>query len=402
MTQITNQRRYDIDALRSLAFFVLIFYHVGMYYVHDWGWHIKSDTTSIWLQEVMILTNPWRMSLLFFISGMVLSMAMRKVSIGNAIKLRTERLLIPLIFGMFVICAPQLYIEALAQQLIEPNFSQFWWQYINPTTELLADHQSPIGLLTWNHLWYLAYLWVYSLLLIPLVPAIRRLALSQFMQAINPLLFIVISVFGLLVVWFFLREEYPSTHALLDDWYNHGKYVWAFLLGMLFSLHQSCWQFVIRQRLRLLGLALICYSLIVADRQGVFQTLADQFETNVMVKLGYGLVLTANHWLWLFAAIGFAGAYFGPHRLNQSQTAEQDKSSSAPKWVEYCNQAILPWYILHQTFIIVFAWWMKPLDIPPTIEAILLISLTFIGCAIGYELVKRTCITRFLMGLKSR
>ena len=72
MTQVIDQRRYDIDWLRTLAFIVLILYHVGMYYVADWGWHIKSAEQSVWLQNVMLLTNPWRMSLLFFISSQLI------------------------------------------------------------------------------------------------------------------------------------------------------------------------------------------------------------------------------------------------------------------------------------------------------------------------------------------
>src|SRR5262249_51501932 len=38
----TTIRRHDIDALRALAFLLLILYHVGMYYVAGWPWHLKS------------------------------------------------------------------------------------------------------------------------------------------------------------------------------------------------------------------------------------------------------------------------------------------------------------------------------------------------------------------------
>ena len=47
-------RRYDLDWLRILAFAVLILYHVGMYYVAEWDWHIKSSVTSVALQDWMI------------------------------------------------------------------------------------------------------------------------------------------------------------------------------------------------------------------------------------------------------------------------------------------------------------------------------------------------------------
>ena len=107
----TQQRRYDIDWLRTLAFFILIAYHIGMYYVFEWGWHIKSDQQSVWLQDVMILSNQWRMSLLFFISAMALSLYQLRNPNQGIIGLRSKRLLLPLAFGMLVIVPPQLYVE---------------------------------------------------------------------------------------------------------------------------------------------------------------------------------------------------------------------------------------------------------------------------------------------------
>src|SRR3546814_17972508 len=42
-------RRHDIDALRVIAFGLLIVYHVGMGYVADWGFHVKSAYKAEWL-----------------------------------------------------------------------------------------------------------------------------------------------------------------------------------------------------------------------------------------------------------------------------------------------------------------------------------------------------------------
>ena len=76
-------RRYDIDALRVLAFGLLILFHVGMFYVLDWGWHVKSTYQAEWLQLPMLFTNQWRMSLIFLISGLAVSFIWRKYSSGQ-------------------------------------------------------------------------------------------------------------------------------------------------------------------------------------------------------------------------------------------------------------------------------------------------------------------------------
>ena len=68
LVQSFEQRRYDLDWLRIGAFALLILYHVGMYYV-TWDWHVKSPDAGAALEPLMLLTSPWRLSLLFLISG---------------------------------------------------------------------------------------------------------------------------------------------------------------------------------------------------------------------------------------------------------------------------------------------------------------------------------------------
>lgn len=379
-----QDRRYDLDWLRTLAFGVLILYHIGMYYVADWGWHIKSSNTSVVLQDFMLLTNTWRMSLLFFISAIALAFVQQRNSSWLLVNVKTVRLLLPLLFGMFVIVVPQVYYEALSQQLIEPGFINFWLDYINPSTDLLTEHHSVIGLLTWNHLWFLPYLWCYSLIFIAFRNPIEHFAKSFFIRKLPTTLALVFIVLSLTFVWLALRQKFPSTHALVDDWYNHGKYFLVFFVGYMFALQKSWWQFVIDKRRVFLALALLGYAFIVADRHNTFELLASQFETNTSIRFFYGIVLSINHWAWIFCVVGFAGYW-----LNKPS-----------KTLSYATEAILPWYLLHQTLIIVFAWWLKPLMLPPQIEVLLLIVMTITGCLIGYEVIKRISVLRFLSGLK--
>lgn len=389
MTTTTDTRRYDIDWLRSLAFGLLILYHIGMYYVADWGWHIKSDTTSVVLQNVMILTNQWRMSLLFFISAMALALAQRHSTKLKLFSLRSNRILIPLLCGMFIVVVPQVYYEALSQQLIAPGYLNFWWQYINPNTDLLVEHHSPIGLLTWNHLWFLPYLWCYSMLVLIAAPLLNTLASR--LQALPGRLALLLAMASLICAWYFLRQAYPSSHALVDDWYNHAKYFAVFIAGYLFALQGNWWQKVIVQRRWFLLTALFCYSLIIADRNGLFDSIPASFGESVSGRLIVGTVLALNHWGWILALIGYAGRY-----LNKPN----NKLDKDGRLLHYTNNAILPWYMLHQTLIIIFAVWLKPLALPVAIEAVLLVVLTCAGCWLGYELIKRFRLSRWLFGLK--
>lgn len=87
-------RRYDLDWLRIAAFGLLIFYHVGMFYV-TWGFHVKSSHASPAAEPFMLLVNPWRLTLLFIISGSATRFMLDKMKPGAFAASRTLRLLVP-------------------------------------------------------------------------------------------------------------------------------------------------------------------------------------------------------------------------------------------------------------------------------------------------------------------
>ncbi|MDO6566278.1 acyltransferase family protein [Alteromonas sp. 1_MG-2023] len=398
MTQVLNSgglnseeraRYHSIDALRVIAFGVLILYHIGMYYVLEWGWHIKSDHPQAWLQDVMVLTSQWRMSLLFLISSMVLTVLLTRVGLrpilffkraGGLIAQRTQRLLIPLIFGMFVIVAPQVYIEWTVNGVIDTSFMQFYEGYINPNTQWLTERHSDIGLLTWNHLWFLPYLWVYSILLVLLFPLIAQVRKSSMGIAV----FAFVTCTAMVAIWLLLRSKYPTTHDLLNDWYSHAKYFWVMVIGAVVILQPGLWQALERTRYVSVLVALCMYSLIIADRHDVLGPVGDWIAEFWWFKVIVGYIVVLNHWAWLAAILGFGKRYLNKPRA----------------WVKYLNTAVLPYYIMHQTLIVMAAYYLHSVGLPISIQFVLILLVTLIGCALTFELVKRNAITRLLFGLK--
>ena len=162
-------RRYDLDWLRVFAFGILIFYHVGMFYV-TWGWHVKSPSASPALEPAMLLVNPWRLALLFFISGVAIRFAADKAPLADFLPGRFVRLFVPLVFGMLVVVVPQAYAELRFKGEIGPGFLAFWRDYV------LFRGDFSIITPTWNHLWYIAYMLVYTLLLAPFLKPLTRLS----------------------------------------------------------------------------------------------------------------------------------------------------------------------------------------------------------------------------------
>ncbi len=152
-------RAYFLDWVRVLAFAFLIFYHTGMMFV-SWGFHIESGHNSLLLKSIMMLTSTWRLDILFLVSGVAISFLTAKVPLGSFTWQRVLKLYIPLLFAIAVVVAPQSYYEALQKGLFEGSFWQFWTtRYFSFSWD--PNMQAPFP--TYNHMWYVLYLFHYML-----------------------------------------------------------------------------------------------------------------------------------------------------------------------------------------------------------------------------------------------
>lgn len=392
MVQISNNRRHEIDWLRVLAFLVLIFYHIGMFYVYDWGWHVKSTYQSEFLQNIMLLVNRWRMPLIFLISGFALAAVEQKVSALRLLNLRFVRLFIPLLIGMYFIVPPQTFFQLVQNDNFDGSFWQFYQLYINPNSSSYPDyHHSPLGWVTWNHLWYLAYLWHYTLLYLLFRPLLRKVNWSRLDRRSGAgILFITVTIV-LTIINFWLRADHPVTHDLVNDWYNHAASFLIFGLGYWLAKCNNCWVGIIHYRRWFLIGGLIGYASVLILHNGRLDTIltaqginVDNLASHTMTWIIIYFIRAANVICWLFALLGYSARYLNrPH-----------------KYIHYMNEAVLPWYILHQTLIIVFAMWLAQFALGPFWEPFLLTGMTFLGCFFGYELIKRNNFTRFCFGMK--
>lgn len=387
-----DTRRYDIDWLRSLAFILLIFYHIGQFYVADWGWHVKSAYLSDFLKNIMLLVNQWRMPLIFLISGIALSLIEPKVTRLKLLNIRFTRVLLPLLFGMFLIVPPQVYFELVQSEGYSASYFEFLTLYLDFSTEQYAEHQLlssrtglSFGLLTYNHLWYLLYLFTYTLVYIAIKPLLVNINWQKITGNVSAVTIVAIPFSLVLFYDLTLLRYFPDdTFVLIGDWYNHAFYFTAFMLGYALAKSPPVWQTLINHRKTWLMLAIISYSLVIIRFNRALGFDVDYNNSSMMMQLLINIIWSGNKVFWLLTVLGYSGAY-----LNKKHPL-----------LTYMNDAVLPWYILHQSLIIIFAMWLAKFELGPIFEPTFLILLTFAGCAIGYEIIKRFVVTRFIFGLK--
>ncbi len=375
-------RRHDIDALRVLLFGLLILYHVGMLYVTGWEYHLKSHHLADWLQAPMLLVNRWRMPLLFVISGIALHFVHAS---GRWAMLagRTRRVLVPLVFGILVVVPIQPYCQGVTNHLVEPGFGQFLLRYYR-------FHPWPRGAFdgwqygfTWNHLWYLAYLWVYSLVLIgasTLLESRAGLALRRAIVGLRGGWLLVLPALPKIVALVTLGDRYPPTNDLVHDWYQHALYFSYFLFGWFIAVDDGLWAELKAMRRRTLVLAVwsgLAYVSIV------LHVVTD--ETDGWPLQAVRVLSGFNTWIWIATLLGWSAALLDrPFR-----------------WLPYATEAVLPWYMLHQSIIIGVAYLLIPMNLGPVLEPFIVIAATVCGCAALHEyVIRRIPVTRTLFGLK--
>jgi peptidoglycan/LPS O-acetylase OafA/YrhL len=374
-----GSRRYDLDWVRIGAFMLLIFYHVGMYYV-TWDFHVKSDHASSTIEPLMMLTSPWRLSLLFLVSGVATAYLLARGS-GNFMRSRSARLLVPLVFGMAVIVPPQSYLEVVEKVGYGGSFAQFYRLYITGYHGFCRE--DCLIMPTWNHLWFVAYLWVYTLVLFILVwlaPRIIPWLKEQAERRLAGLGVLLWPIALLAAARIGLVARFPANHALVGDWYNHASYFPVFLLGFALAGTRAPWEALQRFRWHSLGAAILGWSSL-CTYFGIYA--ADTAVPPEALRWLMRGVFGAQQWLAIAAVLGFA------HRHLMRDNAAR----------RYLTAAIFPVYILHQTVIIVLAHALKPANMAPPVEGLLLIMTTAAACFLAYELIRRIRILQPLFGV---
>jgi glucan biosynthesis protein C len=380
-----STRRHDIDFLRVFAFGLLILYHVGMFYVYEWGWHVKSAYQAEWLQLPMTFTNQWRMSLLFVISGLAISFIWGRYSPGKLALRRTWRLLVPLLFGLVIIVPPQPYLEALTNGVIEPGFIDFMSRYLT-FQDFPGEAWGGENMIvwTWNHLWYLPYVLFYTLVLIPIAISLDGSGrpIRTWFQSLRGAWIVVVPLVPLMLYGNFIYPKFPYiSHSLVDDWYAHAMYGTLFLFGYLIGRDEGFWAELRRMRWVLLVLGVASFATLMALRDLVPEEpgfLLDQADT---------LVIYLNRWVWILALCAW-----GHHLVRKPSRA-----------LTYATAAIFPWYILHQTITVVAGYQLSKFELGPVLEPLLVLGITIGGCLVLYEyVIRRVPLLRPLFGLPYR
>ena len=339
--QPQSQRRYDLDWLRVIAIITLLFYHTGMIYV-SWGWHIKSSEHSQPMEEIMRWLHRWRMPLLFFISGAGSFFALKRRTFGQYAGERIQRLFVPLVFGMFMIVPPQIYIEWLFKGRFTGSYADFY-PYV---LQFQPYHDGGTGgAFSWHHLWFVCYLFFYSLLSIPVFRWLKSDGSQRFTDWFGRLITrpggaLWVMVVVICLSQYILRPFYPDeTHGLTNDWAYFVENLLLFWFGYVLVSRREFWTILADQR-RIFLVATIIFTAVLYGIRAQFSD--DEIDRRLWLDLLYG----TNSMCLMIASV-LATITYGYRYLNVSRPI-----------LPRLNEAVYPFYILHQTAIVLIGYWV--------------------------------------------
>ncbi len=372
-----SEHKYYIDWIRVLAFFLLIFFHCAMPFV-TFNWEVKNTETSVGLTRLIYWLHQWRLPLLFFISGVGIHFSLQSRSVAAFAGERVVRLFIPLLFAMFFMIPSQVYVERLQRGQFTGSYLHFY-----PTVWDLVPY--PEGTLTWSHLWFVVYLFVFCLLLLPIFAIFKIKAVKTFKEKMANSLAHPLAIFALFIpfaiYYFTLYLDYPEQQSLLDDWFLFIFSITLVVYGYLFGGSDSFWKTCEQFRFYYLTMALVCIFILFY----AFWWPMDLPKTTDYRLFWYGLLNSIHIWTIILTALGFAKKHF-----NFSNT-----------FLSYTNKAVYPYYILHQTVIVVAGYFVVQSSLPIFIKLTILILVCFLTISVVYHwLIRPFVVTRFLFGLK--
>lgn len=357
---VKPERRYDIDWLRVMAVLLLFYVHPAKIFYNYGPWYVQNFQKSELLSVLTLFMEHWHMQLLFLLAGAATLFALRFRNATAYLKERFKRLLIPCIFGILVIVPPQLYIEILGFR--GHSYFDFYPKFFD------SDFTRGFDM---GHLWFIAYLFAFSILVLPLFLFLRRNTGSRVVKCLA-------SFFSRPGMIFLLALPILLMDYLLYDFYpNPFYFLTFFVLGYLLLADARFEGAIDKHKFVALITGILWYA--------IWLTLMTQrIRTPAWFDLVSRSVIT---WSCLIAIMGY-----GKQLLNFTN-----------RFLKYHSEASYPVYILHQTVIIAIGYFVIRQQLGVLPKFVIIVTSSLLATFAIYEiLVKRTNFTRFLFGMRSK
>lgn len=364
-------RRNEIDWIRNIGVLLLFIFHTASIFTYYEPWYIWADDKS-WLATIIfILCIPWHMPVLFFLAGASTRFSLSSRSSRYYMWERVKRLLIPFIIGMLVLVPPQGYFARVSRGKTVGNYFEQWKYFWTTISNIPYD-----GGLGPAHLWFILYLFIISIVGLLIVKSFKKEGMEKFLLKLKYKLTSKYSLaFAILI---FLAADMTPL-AIAEK--NILMFLIVFLMGYVVYGDNDYLEYIDKSKRKGLIISLIFFVLYM--RVILYYYNLDN-NGNLGLKVLLSVLRNCIMITTIVAIIGYGRKY-----LNRGG-----------KVLSYLNKACFPVYIIHQTVIVIIAYYLLNCTLPMYLSISLIIGSSVIITFGIYEIVSRIKIMRFLIGIK--
>jgi glucans biosynthesis protein C len=370
--QKRQTRKYYIDWLRNFVIILLIPFHVARIFDYWEVNYVKSAQLSWGLSWFIVVISYWFMPIMFWLAGSSSWYALEFRTGGRYLKERIQRLLVPLIFGIIIIVPPQGYLAKLSN----PDYNKSYLQFLPEYFRDFSDLSGYFGTFTPAHLWFILYLFIISLIGLPVLLAFKKEGGRKVLSKLSSYLsipWVYISMFILLTA----TEPLPSPGGK-----NLFFFFFLFLAGYITTADNRFEALIDKLKFKVL-LFLIPYIPLFLFLTSKWAGLPDFAPKSILLAFVRNLAL----WFTQIVLLGYGKKY-----LNFDS-----------KVLRYMNEAAFPVYVIHQTILLIIGFFVLRTNLGIVPEFILTTLISFISCFGIYEFfIRRIGVMRWIFGLKPR
>lgn len=385
-TGAKSVRLHYLDWLRVLAIIGVFLFHA----VHPFDatdWHIKNGDQSLLVTLVFVIfLYPWGMPLFFLLSGAGSWYALRRRTWRQYANERVMRLFIPLLIGAILFTPLQAYIEwshKTQTGVFEGPFSEF---VINRGVGYQPGFSPMIFGWLGYHLWFLGFLFAYSLIALPVFEWLNRDGGRRFVEWLAKVSEgrggLLIFILPLVLVQIILRPFFLAEH----DWADFAFTLIFFVSGYILYADERFLRAIKRDWPIALALGIVSTLFFFAiGAMGVAMDWAVATGTPEFFLLWS--VFAVNSWCWTLFVL-----YIGMRYLDFTN-----------QWLQYGQEMILPFFLFHQPVILTIAFFVVQWEFNLWLKLLIVVLGSFVVSLSLFELlVKRIAPARALFGMKSR
>lgn len=376
-------RRGELDLLRALVVVGLVFFHSAVIFGAG-EFPVKAETEHLVATVFLAFGATWGMPLLFTISGMGIWYSLRSRGPARFARERLRRLGVPLAVGLLTLVPLQIWLglRRAGDPAAGAGYYRRFWD-VRPSLNFpFVLEAAPGGLFETGHLWFLVCLLGFSLVLLP---GLRLLGRARGAWAAGPA--------GVLV----LAVAIVAVEVLLGSEVGHGgwhdaSYALFLVAGFLAAADRRIGQALQRRwrpALALAGLGFLAGGALYAAASAH----GDPFTGMEPLPVAFRFVKSVDGLLWVAAILGLAGSRRPPK--------DPGRAAAGRRLGAYLNEAVLPFYVLHETVVVAVAYAVLSWPVAPGVQYLVISLAALAGTLATYELgVRRTPVTRVLFGLK--